>query len=118
MKVKVNDAVGSVLDWLVAKCEGMIPDNYAYFPANKEYTFHPSTDWSQGGLIVEREKIDIKWSPANIECFATITVMWPAELPCGLRSVCRHATTSLIAAMRCYVASQLGDEVEVPGELA
>ena len=25
--------------------------------------------------------------------------------------------TPLIAAMRCYVASQLGDEVEIPGEI-
>ena len=28
-----------------------------------------------------------------------------------------HGPTPLIAAMRCYVASKLGDEVEVPEEL-
>jgi hypothetical protein len=29
----------------------------------------------------------------------------------------QHGPTPLIAAMRCYVASKLGDEVEVPKEL-
>jgi hypothetical protein len=29
-----------------------------------------------------------------------------------------EAPTPLIAAMRCYVASKLGDEVDVPEELA
>jgi hypothetical protein len=28
-----------------------------------------------------------------------------------------HGHTPLIAAMRCYVASKLGDEVEIPDEL-
>jgi len=28
-----------------------------------------------------------------------------------------HGDTPLIAAMRCYVASKLGDEVEIPEEL-
>lgn len=29
----------------------------------------------------------------------------------------RYGPTPLIAAMRCYVASKLGDEVEIPEEL-
>ncbi len=28
-----------------------------------------------------------------------------------------HGPTPLIAAMRCYVASKLGDEIEIPEEL-
>ena len=30
---------------------------------------------------------------------------------------CERGPTKLIAAMRCYVASKLGDEVDVPEEL-
>ena len=35
----------------------------------------------------------------------------------GQREVVMQAATPLIAAMRCYVASKLGEEVDVPDEL-
>lgn len=43
--------------------------------------------------------------------------------PCGStyeipEDDCSYGPTSLIAAMRCYVATSLGDEVEIPEELA
>lgn len=83
--------------------------------SGKRYT--PSTDWSQGGPIIEREKIDLCWSPGRTACMATISVLWPKELDCGLRCVSVVGPTPLIAAMRCFVASKLGDEVDVPEEL-
>lgn len=62
-----------------------------------------STDWSQGGPIIEREGIDLMKVGVK---------QWRAD--CG---PARYGPTPLIAAMRCYVASKLGDEVEIPSEL-
>ena len=103
MKIKTSEAEGEVLDRLVAKCEvgaefiGEIDDPHFY-----------STDWAQGGTIIEREKISV-WARGG---------EWAAEsfVPNhqGFEST---GPTPLIAAMRCYVASKLGDEVELPEEL-
>ena len=120
--MKTSELTGPALDWAVAKCNGWEPGKYMMapdirkdvngevigimVPSNREYIwFKPSTDWSQGGPITEREKIDIRYvEPVN---------EWHADTD----SECESGPTPLIAAMRCYVASKLGDEVEVPGEL-
>jgi hypothetical protein len=99
MKVKTNELTGAALDWAVAKATG------EYKPvAVPKY----STDWSQGGPIIEREKIAILspmtgefWDARDGKRLETPFVYWRGPTP-------------LIAAMRCYVASKLGDEVEIP----
>jgi len=94
MKIKTSELTDTALDWAVAKCEGvefdLAPDGY--------YTFKPSTSWAIGGPIIEREGIGV--FPLGNERG------WAAGLQSG--------PTPLIAAMRCYVASRLGDEVDVP----
>ena len=101
MKIKCSDLVGAQLDYAVAKCSG--PTMMAFFTHN-EYT--PSTDWEQGGPIIEREKIDV--CVDNDGWFT-----WYAKKG----DVERGGATPLIAAMRCYVASKLGEEVEIPEAL-
>ena len=107
--MKVSELTGAALDWAVAKCiyepdDVVICDGrvFAYDDATKG--FNPSTNWAQGGPIIEREKMTLEWTGED----------WMAYI--------RHdeeyfGPTPLIAAMRCYVASVLGDEVEVPNEL-
>jgi len=97
------ELTGDALDWAVARCE---PDDTVriYFDeetGEKLYhdewdvpEFSPSTDWAQGGPIIEREKIEIfirdeKW-------FAYSSLSKPEDF---------YGETPLIAAMRCYVAS-------------
>jgi hypothetical protein len=78
----------------------MVP-NAPFIAANKEYTFEPSTDWAQGGPIIEREKIGLKYTGAAMEFVAWVNG--------ELSTVHDHyGPTPLIAAMRCYVASQDG----------
>ena len=112
---KVSLATGAVLDWMVAKCEGHMP-LYKNAPhANLRNKLgniwhldelNYSTDWSQGGPIIEREGITLR----NFIQGAR----WDAEIDdLALES----GPTPLIAAMRCYVASKLGDTVEVPKEI-
>jgi hypothetical protein len=103
VKIKTAEATDEALDWLVTKCEG-----YDHEVTSSEWGMWGwATDWAQGGPIIEREKIATNYS-AKRDC-------WFAE---NFLETCAEAgPTPLIAAMRCYVASQLGDEVEIPKEL-
>ena len=93
--MKTSDLTGAALDWAVhyaihGECGGYSPYEY-------------STDWAQGGPIIEREGIALylygpdKWNAMTEKEY--------------------QGPTPLIAAMRCYVASKLGDEIDLPKEL-
>lgn len=81
--------------------------------------FRPSESWAQGGPIIERVGI-------GFFCNRTAAVgsRFAPDAGADWRAFAfnKHAEhhfgpTPLIAAMRCIVASKLGDEVEVPEEL-
>ena len=99
--MKTSELTGRALDWAVG-----IADQCDLAPV--EY----SSKWEFGGPIIEREGISIvlDWDVVG-------EFLWGATRI--ERSVVSQAegTTPLIAAMRCYVASKLGDEVEIPNEL-
>lgn len=112
--MKTSELTGPALDWAVAKCEGAfidtLDDTQGPWVDGPTYVgdlsgYNPTVNWAQGGPIIEREKITLEWTGED----------WMAYI--------RHdeeffGPTPLIAAMRCYVTSKLGDEVEVPDELA
>ena len=79
-------------EWICGPCEGF-PRSY-------------STDWSQGGPIIEREQIAIHapWDDFHCE-----NGEWNAET----KKWGMFGPTPLIAAMRAYVATKFGEEVEV-----
>ena len=124
--MKTSELTGVALDWAVAKC--VYPDlvwgssigvHHAshqivipHLPEPKCY-WNPSTDWAQGGPIIEREGIDLYQSTGRI-CAA----MWE-NIPGGGRLIAevKDCPTPLIAAMRCYVVSKLGNDIELPEEL-
>ena len=119
MLIKVSEATPRQLDWMVAKCEGATDEWHTDKPffwdgvpcvreAGHDVGYTPSTDWAQGGPIIEREGVCIN---SDVEGAGED---WVAHLP-GRRDV--NAPTPLIAAMRCYVSSKLGEEVEIPEEL-
>lgn len=117
----VSELTGPALDWAVAKCEGhkaaQIKANgpvhlfmtVGYSPS----PYSPSTNWAQGGPILEREWLD--------------PTPWPNESREDMRWHCQqydsggdcdqYGPTLLIAGMRCYVASKFGDTIELPEEL-
>lgn len=105
--MKTSELQGAALDWAVAKCVELVgcDDFDVGFILEGGYT--PSTNWAQGGPIIEREKINLGWVFCDGREFWTAT-MYLAE---------SEGSTPLIAAMRCYVASKLGDEIEIPEEL-
>jgi hypothetical protein len=97
--MKTNELHGAALDWAVAQCEGAWV-RHGFDDNCPEY----STEWSQGGPIIEREKIALYLNGDD---------EWTGED--GWKRA--KGPTPLIAAMRCYVAMKMGDEVEVPVEL-
>jgi len=102
--MKVSELQGASLDWAVAKCEGLDYWHPEIGPSQPEY----STDWAQGGPIIEREEISLEREQYSFEWCA-----YRPEYPED-RAFVDYGPTPLIAAMRCYVASKLGEEVEVP----
>ena len=94
-----------------------------------------STDWAQAGPIIEREGISTVFCSGDLGeprsyWIATAEAQgweWgygPYHAQDDEKSIqiykatTHNGPTPLIAAMRCYVASKLGDEVDVPEELA
>jgi hypothetical protein len=106
MKIKTSELTGAALDWAVAKCEGIYFENFEEF---EMYAGDYSTNWAQGGPIIDREKISV--SPLHLESWRSNVINE------DLKSFWEDGPTPLIAAMRCYVASKLGDDVEIPKEL-
>ena len=130
--MRVSELTGHALNWAVAMAEGDKvfrpklgrPDDWdkeAYCERGEDdrwvvrvenpnlawfvdWTYNPSASWMQGGPIIGRERINL-WNEGY---------EWEASLY-GKHIV--WGETALIAAMRCYVASKLGDEVEIPAEL-
>lgn len=116
----VAELEGAQLDFWVAKTAGLRPIlTGAVIPVCRleiapSIPFSPSKEWSLAGPIIERERIDVtyhalsdggrweagmhKWSKAP---GFTMTAIAGGSGP-----------TPLIAAMRCFVASKFGDEVE------
>ncbi len=105
MIIKTQDLKGTALDWAVLKCEigppcGSFLDDVVVHPNYSNY--HPSTYWTRGGPIIEREQLDL---------YCNREWQWLAAPQRGIEYM---GPTPLIAAMRCYVARKLGYEVDVP----
>lgn len=138
--MKTNELTGAALDWAVAKCEGYTDlhkierrmphePQLGMFPPRREYGVMDlwelsfSSDWNKGGWIIEREKIGVWWATHFVDDEGVeYGNHWYAEYGVTDESAdktyqCQTGTTPLIAAMRCYVASKLGDEVELPEDL-
>lgn len=109
-KVKASTLTGPALDWAVTQCEGT--DHL--FDSHDVGRLHYSTDWSQGGPIIDREDIAIGHGNSKEHPDYRFSASKIGVQPWAITA---EGPTKLIAAMRCYVASKLGDEVEVPEEL-
>ena len=116
MKIKTANLIGIPLNWVVDKCEGGDPRNMAGY-IMPEFIGRFATDWAQGGPIIEREFMDVEVTPCGSGQGAPFDTWraWKHNHSADAAVVC--GPTPLIAAMRCYVASKLGDEVEIPDEL-
>ena len=133
MKIKTAELIGRQLDWAVAKCEFGGADEWSdecdfdldVVADMSHYggRFSPSTDPAQAYPIIEQEAIstvrcnDLYFPKGNERgdyyeqywrAKSINSEGWPRQT---------YGPTPLIAAMRCYCASKLGDTVEIPEEL-
>ena len=127
MKIKTSALTSPALDWAVAVAEGLrpvytrdwvspsAPDDprrVCVAPQGFLQPFEPS----RGGVpilgIVERERINARTGIRSRQGVSEgwVAFVWFKNLP----AFPMEGPTMAIAAMRCYVASKLGNEVEIP----
>jgi len=105
--MKAAQLSGTQLDYWAAKAAG-IPvfhqgDELFYHPGHNlpPRKWNPSRYWSQGGPIIEEQKVDLNWDTEG-------TLEWSASIE---PDVLAHGPTVLEAAMRAYVISSLGQDL-------
>lgn len=126
MRHRVAELEGADLDVAVGMCEGdfdphrptserqmLLLDGRRVLAgpqgfATRQYEWCPSRDWSIAGPIIEREEINLS---APFDGGNGRYDDWGALIS-GVAS--QIGPSPLIAAMRAYVASKFGDEVELP----
>ena len=104
--MKTADLQGAALDWAVAKCE----DAWVRDGEDDDCPEY-STSWAQGGPIIDREGISVLYRTGV--CM-TANIDGQYEQSVGHR---HKGNIGLLVAMRCYVASKLGDNIDIPEEL-
>ena len=126
--IKTSELEGAALDWAVAIAVGhedvrvdddknvMVVHQDHHLPGLVDFIwFDASTNWSQGGPLIERYCMPLDYN-SNSD-------MWAASVRMGRLAnsssgwVFMSAPTPLIAACRAIVAAKLGDVVDVPEEL-
>ena len=118
--MKTAELTGAALDWAVATANGDYPQwdaEWEVFYAANGDDMDYSTNWSQGGPIIERERIAVTPITVTVGSNAGKREWFANYMDNGQAGPWADGDTPLIAAMRCYVASKLGDEVEIPKEL-
>jgi hypothetical protein len=121
--MRTSELKKAALDWAVAKCEGWqetrATDATGSYPwlvkegrdMNPKH-YRPSTNWAQGGAIIERERLSVTPRDGYWEAYYHDNLFQDDG-----SDYFQKGETPLIAAMRCYVASKLGNEVQIPAEL-
>ena len=103
MKIKTKYLINEALDWAVTVAQGRNEQDYVYIDnlyGPKWDGDRHDEDWAYGGPIIAQEKINLEHD--GFQWWAHIKA--DEEYP---------GSTPLIAAMRCFVASRLGEEVDV-----
>jgi len=118
VKVEVSELSCIMIDYCVAMIQGhkFTTDGISWLielnNPNKtlvflhwKHGFSPTQKWDQAGAIIEHEKISLSAPKASI-------YRWTAQSSCSQIKQC--GDTPLIAAMRAFIESKLGETVEVP----
>lgn len=105
--VETSKLSGAALDWAVSAAIGEHDDGDHATMEIGLGRYSPSTDWSQGGSLIEKLVILTQGDDCN----------WYAIPTSEYGVIELSGQTLLIAACRAIVAAGLGDDVEVPAEL-
>ena len=119
--MKTSELQGKALDYAVALIEGELQRSHnpaLLFEQERaggcdgigiEHAprLHYSTAWDEAGPIIERERI-------RLNVYTPTPDLWVASIWRDSVRYEQAGPTPLVAAMRCYVASRLGDNVYLP----
>lgn len=120
MKMNVDDLSGAALDWAVAKFEMPLFLGAIW----TEQNWHPSTNWVQGGELMQRERIGFWFGgdKRDPETGHITDEVWFSEG--DEDDIVSSGATPLIAAMRMYVKLALINEevdelfvIDIPEEV-
>ena len=132
--MKTSELTGAALDWAVGVAEGIQWDSddpeVGLYHRRSRYDrlvlgaldydimedwgltpYEPSTNWAQGGPIIEREGISVLYR-VGVNMTASINGQYEQTI-----GYMHKGNIGLLVAMRCYVASKLGDDIDLPKEL-
>lgn len=108
VKIKSSELTGDALDWAVTRCKGWTVSVEEFLASQiSSSKFSYSAVWAKGGPIIEAKEIDVVRDPLRNQ--------WLAGMES--RDATANGSTPLIAAMRCFVRAEMGDEVDIPEEL-
>lgn len=125
VEVKTAELIGPALNWAVAKAtyadevkvvewgDGKTVSCIYQLPGDGRCWanhYSPSTEWDQGGPLLESEQVELKWNGVDGKAF--FWKAWHQDFAAP-----SLGDTPLIAACRAIVAAKLGDVVLVPAEL-
>lgn len=128
--INTVEASGDALDWLVAKCLGIVDSSgnpklfqwtgsgqwsVRQYPDNDSGWFYPSERYDHGSPLIEQHRISTKYLGEKLGWSAT----WPTWVPDedGETIPVAGGPTALIAGLRCLVLKHFGPTAEVPEEL-
>ena len=127
MKIEVNTLSGIALDYAVAVALGysdfehdelgnlFFHERRGNFDFLNLRGFRPSSKWEDGGRLIETQEIRLEPIPTGDEFPVVVWTAIASWKRCGMGPLTlQRGKTPLEAAMRSYVASQLGEEVEIP----
>jgi hypothetical protein len=126
MEIKTGELIDAALDHAVAMALGRVRPDGGLYAGHQGRTFRPSTNWAEGGPIIERNLIQVspRWNNAGSfskGLYMTKTGFWSwvayvlgnGNIDGSFEQV---GPTLLVAGLRCYVASRLGDSVDIPAD--
>ena len=123
MNIKTSELSGRALDWAVELALGTHWSINGYFcHSPTEFNRNPkhpySSDWAYGGPIIDSERISIRFcrDPKDISTDSLYVHAQMREYQYDGYSW-GGWDFPLVAAMRCFVASKLGEEVDIPEDV-
>lgn len=126
VEVKTSELTGAALDWAVGSAQGWVtypndsiergdiwhtdPEKAPFGRTMRVANFQPSTNWNQGGPLIDKHIIDLTFTYGGPGFYAR-----HRDKPCDGDQ--QYGETALIATCRAHVFAKLGDAVNVPAEL-
>lgn len=133
MIIKTSELKGLALDYAVAVCEYpnlVYGETIGLHWASKQIVipelkepdcyYSPVNKWELAGQIIERAGITVgigDWDLDATPCIQNYLATSYEQVINDDQHLGSYGETHLIAAMRCYVTSKMGESVDIPDEL-